>query len=168
MKLRHLTPIDAPLMLEWMHDESASGKLQADFASKTIEDCYAFIAKSSDMSENIHLAIVDDTDTYMGTVSLKNIRNQTAEFAIVVRKVAMGKGYARLAMAEMIRIGLEDLKLKNVYWCVSPENYRAIRFYEKNGYKTVDAATLKELIGGYDTSQINSYIWYQQTAQDNT
>ena len=161
MKLRKLEKKDASLMLEWMHDESVSGKLQADFASKTIDDCYTFIERSSDMRENMHLAIVDDTDTYMGTVSLKNIRNQAAEFAIVVRKAAMGKGYAKLAMTEMIRIGLEDLKLKAVYWCVSPENYRAIRFYEKNGYKTVNADDLKEIIGGgvkYPSNQFLSMV----------
>ncbi len=160
MKLRKLEKKDASLMLEWMHDESVSGKLQADFASKTIDDCYTFIERSSDMRENMHLAIVDDTDTYMGTVSLKNIRNQAAEFAIVVRKAAMGKGYAKLAMTEMIRIGLEDLKLKAVYWCVSPENYRAIRFYEKNGYKTVNADDLKEIIGGGGTIPFKSILIY--------
>lgn len=151
MKLRKLELNDAPLMLEWMHDKFVSGELQADFATKMIEDCYAFIENSADMSKNMHLAIVDDNDTYMGTVSLKNIRNQTAEFAIVVRKEAMGKGYAKFAMTEMIRIGIEDLDLKVVYWYVNPENHRAIRFYEKNGYTKVKADNLKNFVGGGTT-----------------
>ena len=164
MRIRQLKPTDAPYMLEWMHDESVSGKLQTNFASKTIEDCYTFIESATEMSNNIHLAITDDNDTYMGTVSLKNIKNQTAEFAIVVRKDAMGKGYAKFSMTEMIRIGFEELNLKSIYWCVSPENIRAIRFYEKNGYKRVNPIDLKKIIKGYSTFQINFFLWYQQTA----
>ena len=39
------------------------------------------------------MAITDDNDEYMGTVSLKNINytDSFAEFAITVRRTAMGK-----------------------------------------------------------------------------
>ena len=36
MKLRKLELKDAPLMLEWMHDETVVEDLHTDFASKTI------------------------------------------------------------------------------------------------------------------------------------
>lgn len=137
MRLRKLEDKDAPFMLEWMHDDSVVHFMQADFASKTIEDCKNFITALQDESENIHLAITDDNDEYMGTVSLKNIHDGSAEFAITIRKCAMGKGYSSWGMKEIIKKG-KAMGLDHIYWCVSKENKRAIRFYDKNGYSRID------------------------------
>ena len=144
MRLRKLELKDAPLMLEWMHDESVVKDMQADFSSKTLEDCDLFILSSKDMLKNLHLAIVDENDEYMGTVSLKNIEEDKAEFAITVRKYAMGKGYSRFGMREIIRMGLEDMNLSRIYWYVDKNNQRAIKFYDKNGYQRISP----EIIGG--------------------
>lgn len=143
MKLRKLDQKDAQWMFEWMHDVSVVANMQADFAHKTIMDCKAFISLSQNTSKNMHLAIVDEMDEYMGTVSLKNIEKKQAEFAIAIRKKAMGKGYSKYGMKEIIRIGMEELGLQKIYWYVSPDNKRAIRFYEKNGYQRVN----KEFVG---------------------
>ena len=161
MKLRKLELSDAPLMLEWMHDKSIVEDLRTNFLSKTIEDCEAFIKKSWTDDKNVNLAIVDEDNIYMGTVSLKNIRENTAEFGITVRSIAMGKGYAIDAMKEVIRIAFEKLSLCEVYWCVSPENQRAVRFYDKNEFKRVQAKDLTTIDEGYTSEQINYYIWYQ-------
>ena len=72
MRLRHLLPKDAHLMLEWMHDEGTARFFRESFAVKTINDCMTFIDAAQDEKHSIHLAIVDDWDEYMGTVSLKN------------------------------------------------------------------------------------------------
>ena len=98
MRLRELELKDAPLMLEWMHDESVVGKLKGNFLEKTLADAESFILASANKEENIHLAIVSDEDEYMGTVSLKNVENGSAEFAITVRKSAMGRGYSWYGM----------------------------------------------------------------------
>lgn len=148
MKLRKLEQKDAPLMLEWMHDETVTKGLQAVFASKTPADCKAFINAAADTSIDLHLAVADEHDAYMGTVSLKHMQENAAEFAITVRREAMGKGYSGYAMHEMIRIGFEEKNPDRIYWCVKPENRRAIRFYDKNGYRRVDAAALKIIGGG--------------------
>lgn len=79
MRLRELRMEDAPLMLEWMHDDFVVHDLATNFSEKSIEDCNNFIqyaiSQTSDMSKckDIHMAVVDDNDEYMGTVSLKNI-----------------------------------------------------------------------------------------------
>ena len=159
IKLRKLMKKDAPLMLEWMHDTSIVSNLQTNFASKTLADCEKFINMAQNTKENMHLALTDDNDTYMGTVSLKHITSESAEFAITVRKTAMGQGYSQAAMQEIIRIGLADLGLKRIYWCVAPENIRAIRFYDKNGYKRI---SLPDNIQpkGYTVEQQRHYLWY--------
>ena len=69
-----------------------------------------------------------------GTVSLKHIANNMAEFAIAIRKKAMAKGIASAAMREIIRYGFEEKKLNVIYWCVDEKNQRACHFYDKNKY----------------------------------
>ncbi len=162
--LRELKEEDAPLMLEWMHDENVTHDLQNNFAGKTIEDCLCFIANSQDNNVDLHLAIVDQRDEYMGTVSLKNISDKAAEFAITVRKKAMGTGCSRFAMKSIIERAFHDMALNEVYWCVSPANQRALRFYDKNGYERVALSglmiTRQECLKAYSEAQLDEYIWY--------
>lgn len=137
MKVRMLLKKDAPLMLEWMHDADVVRNLRTGFADKTLSDCERFIEAAENRDRNLHMAVADDSDIYMGTVSLKEIDREEscAEFAITVRKCAMGQGYSSYGMREILRIGHEELGLKRIVWCVSGQNARANRFYIKNGYQ---------------------------------
>ncbi len=157
MRLRKLRKEDAEAMLEWMHDASVVSALRTDFASKTIEDCLSFIAMSENDPQNVHLAIADENDEYMGTVSLKNISEKSAEFGITIRSCAMGKDFAIFGMKEIFKYGSERLGIENVYWCVDPVNTRALRFYDKNGFLRCPPP---EKIAGYTAEEINRYYWY--------
>lgn len=134
MHLRKLNLKDAPLMLEWMHDENVTKNLKANFAAKTISDAESFIRSSWSDCNNIHFAIASDQDEYMGTVSLKNVENGSAEFAITVRTVAMTKGYSWYGMEAIIEKAFNELGLESVYWCVNRNNKRAVRFYDKHNF----------------------------------
>ena len=157
MNLRKLQIEDAPYMLEWMHDDTVVHDLRADFANKTEEDCIRFIAKAQNETENIHLAVADETDEYMGTVSLKHIRQNTAEFAVALRSCAMGKGCAFFAMREIMEYGYRTRGIDTVYWCVDPRNHRAIHFYEKHGFQRWDAP---DRACGYKDEEKQHYYWY--------
>lgn len=157
MHLRPLEQTDAPRMLEWMHDPDVVGHLSANFAEKTLADCQRFIASAADQTTDLHLAIADSQDTYMGTVSLKHIADGTAEFAITVHKEAMGNGFSRFAMAQILQMGLQQLSA--IYWCVSPDNRRAVRFYDKNGYARTTCVP-QRIRDFYTPEQLESLIWY--------
>jgi diamine N-acetyltransferase len=161
VKLRKLENKDAKHMLECMHDKDVVRWLQADFASKTIEDCERFIDYASKDDSSLHLAIVDDADEYMGTVSLRHIDKAegTAEFAITIRKQAMGKGISKYGMEEILRMGLEDLGLSQIFWCVSTANERAIRFYNK-GMGTLTDTIPEHILNQYDEKKQKELIWY--------
>lgn len=134
MYLRRLELKDASLMFAWMHDKNVTSNLRTDFASKTICDAEEFIKRSWNDECNLNLAIASDEDEYMGTVSLKHIDNGSAEFAITVRTEAMGRGYSWFGMECIIQKAFDELKLESVYWCVSRDNNRAIRFYDKHNF----------------------------------
>ncbi len=157
MKIRKLEIKDAKYMLEWMHDKDVVQDLRADFNSKTIDDCRKFIDVSSEDVDNLHLAITNDEDEYMGTVSLKNINSDSAEFGITIRRVAMGKGYSIFAMKEIFQIGFYELGLNMIYWCVSPSNIRACRFYDKNGFSRCN---IPDNVSSYTDEQKKQYYWY--------
>lgn len=157
MKLRKLEMKDAPLMLEWMHDDDVVQNMKINFKIKTLEECEQFINESKVNNANLHLAIVDEFDEYMGTVSLKHVEKGTAEFGITVRRCAMGKGFSSEGMKEMIHIGFAQLHLNEIYWCVDPLNTRAIKFYDKNGY---ERCKKKILTPGYSADEIERFIWY--------
>ena len=159
MQLRKLKMEDAPLMLEWMHDKSVISHLGTDFSKKSLEDCLGFIAASQQDENNLHLAIADGEDTYMGTVSLKHIDRQAknAEFAITVRACAMGKGFSGFGMDHILRMGIEKLGLTDIYWCVSPKNERAVRFYNKHNYLRVDTVP-EQILCNYPEDM--ELIWY--------
>ncbi len=157
MNLRKLELKDAQFMLEWMHDESVVRDLRKKFATKTIDDCINFIKTAQENSENLHLAIVDDNDEYMGTVSLKHIKGCTAEFGITVRKCAMGKGYSHYAMEKIMKIAFEKRGMNFIYWCVDPINLRAVRFYDKNGYTRCKTPNQAD---DYTDEEKKRFIWY--------
>lgn len=168
MKIRKLKLKDAELMLEWMHDDFVVHDLATDFSTKTIEDCRNFINYSIEQYEDpnirdIHMAIVDDNDEYMGTVSLKNIDHERhiAEFAITIRANAMGKGYSSFGMNKILEYGFTDsrLKLEEIYWCVNKKNLRARRFYDKHSFNKIIARD--EMLEHYlDFNDKDNLVWY--------
>lgn len=162
MRIRTLKEEDAKWMLEWMHDADLVQNLFTDFANKKISDCKEFISKSSADSDSLHLAIVDENDIYMGTVSLKHIDLHigNAEFAITVRRKAMGKGYSLYGMNEILKLAQDNLKLQTIYWCVSKNNIRAIRFYDKNGFEVCSNVPLN-IAGHYPLKNANELVWYR-------
>ncbi len=161
MKLRMLEQKDAPFMLEWMHDDDVVKDLYSNFKEKTIEDCKGFITYSQTAKTDLNLAIVDDDDEYLGTVSLKHIDKAegTAEFAITVRKKTMGTGASAFGMKAILEKGISELGLKSIYWCVNKINARAVRFYDKNGYKRTENVPQK-LLSMYPDELLKSFIWY--------
>ena len=140
MRLRELQIKDAPFMLEWMSDEDLTSGLHSDYSTKTIEEVEAFIRAADHLPDERHYAVVSDEDEYMGTVSLRHIDHEdaVAEFAIVMRRLALKKGYAMHGMIEALDIAFNELKLNSVYWRVRAGNARAIRFFIKHGFNMLD------------------------------
>lgn len=137
--LRKLRPEDAPLMLEWMQDPVVVQYMRGHFADKTLEDCDRFIRNAARDVRNVHRAVADKQDTYLGTVSLKNVEKdkKQAEFAICMRRCAQGRGQSTEAMQAILQLGFRELGLRRIYWCVDPDNLHARHFYQKQGYQPV-------------------------------
>ncbi len=142
--LRNLEMKDVPFMLEWMHDPQIQKCFQKDMMGMSQEDAQEFCRVSAENQskkdrgdyQDIHYAIADEQDEYLGTISLKNIDwvSGSAEYAISTRKCVHGKGTAKEATGLMLQKGFKELGLHRIYLNVLSDNIRAVRFYEKCGF----------------------------------
>ena len=137
MDLRKLSKKDADFMLEWMRDPELIKNFRSNFEDSTNDTVISFIENSINDENNLHYAIVNNYDEYLGTISLKSINktDKNAEYAIALRKIAIGKGVAKDATKAILDIAFDRLNLRKVYLNVLEENIRAIRFYEKFGFR---------------------------------
>lgn len=155
--LRRLEENDATKMLEWIHDTNINCNFRCGFSEMTIEDVKKFIQTSFD-EKNQHFAIVNENNEYMGTISLKNINkiDNNAEYAIVTRAKAHGKGYAFQATKEILNYAFNELNLHKVYLNVLEENERANKFYKKCGFRYEGMS--KEIL--YINGRYHNLNWY--------
>lgn len=162
--LRKLEEKDIPFMLEWMHDAEVNSAFRYPFAESTEESARKFV-ESSFNEKYQHFAIINEADEYFGTVSLKNIsmENKSAEYAIVLRKAAQGKGYARQATKEIVSYAFQNLKLHKIYLNVFDRNEKAKRFYEKCGFSY--EGTFQDAL--YLNGRYESLAWYAMINREN-
>lgn len=135
--LRKLQLKDVSGMLEWMKDSDINCYFRFDPEKVNEESVKNFIIESENDINNYHFAIVDDGDNYLGTISLKNVdyKNKNAEYAISLRSSLIGKGIAKSATIKILKFAFNNLNLNKVYLNVYSDNIRAIKFYEKIGFK---------------------------------
>jgi diamine N-acetyltransferase len=157
MVLRKLSDKDYIHMKEWMDNEEITSNFRTDFKIIKATEILNFI-KNSCTDKNINLAIVDDTDEYMGTISLKNINSidKNGEYAIVLREKAIGTGLAKRATEEVLKIAFLKLDLEKVYLNVYSKNVRAINFYKKIGFKF--EGEFKKHV--YVNHEFNDLMWF--------
>ena len=142
IELRQLEIKDAPFMLEWMHDPDIQKGFKKNMMDASMDDVLRFIKSNSPIpggivsGTSLHYAIVDDSDEYLGTASLKSIdtKNGTAEYAITTRKKVQSKGIAYNATMMMLSKAFFELGLHRVYLSVYSNNRSAIRLYERCGF----------------------------------
>lgn len=157
MKLRELKEKDAESILEWMQYPESKDIFAKDFNNFTLEEVKEFI-KCRNNEQEVNFACVNDEDEYLGTVSLKNIdkKNSNAEYAISFLKKAQGTGAAKFATQEILKIAFLEMGLRRVYLNVLNTNQRAIKFYEKTGFKK--EGVFREHI--YKNDKFYDLVWY--------
>ena len=140
IRLRNLEVKDVPFMLEWMHDPQIQKCFQKNMLGMSQDDAEEFCRITAENQRNkenecsdIHYAIVEEQDEYLGTISLKNIDrvSASAEYAISTRICVQGRGVAQEATRLILQKGFNEMGLHRVYLNVLSDNTRAVRFYEK-------------------------------------
>lgn len=78
------------------------------------------------------------TGTFIGTIEFMDVQAEAAELGIAITAAMQDKGYGTEAVSAMVRYGMDTLGLHRVFLKVFPDNARAIRVYEKCGFREFD------------------------------
>ena len=79
-----------------------------------------------------------DTGAFIGNIELMDIADRAGELGIAVTAAMQEKGYGTEAVRAMVDYGMDTLGLDRVFLKVFPDNARAIRVYEKCGFREYD------------------------------
>ncbi len=136
--LRPLDLADAPALTTWMNDAEVTRNLRI-YRPLTLLAEEAFLRKLGESESDIVLGIVArEPEQFIGVVGLHQLdpRNRHVQFGISIgEKSAWGKGYGTEATRLIVGYAFETLNLNRVYLHVHEYNERAVRVYEKAGFR---------------------------------
>ncbi len=129
-----------PRFVEWLNDYEVASYINPDLiAPFSIEDENEWFEAQRKSQDSKTFAILTlDSDRLIGNCSLARIswKNRSAVFGILIGdKSCWGKGYGTDATRTMMRYAFEEMGLNRVELWVFANNLRAIRCYEKVGFK---------------------------------
>jgi RimJ/RimL family protein N-acetyltransferase len=137
----YLSPIninDAEKFTEWLNDLEIMINLQLYNSVITVEQEKELLEKLS--KEHNYSIIEIETNELIGNCGFIDIDhlNQTAEVGIFIgNKNYWNKGYGTEALKLLLDYGFKALNLNNVLIRVYSFNERAIKCYEKTGFKII-------------------------------
>ncbi len=143
--MRELERGDLPILNEWRNDPDVMHFLGNNFLfiSSDVDEAW-FDQYLKHRDRNVRLAMIHKKDgRYLGNVNLTNIHpiNRAAEFSIVIgNKEYWGHGFGEEATRVMLDHGFLNLNLHRIYLSVIAYNDRALKLYEKIGFRNEGAA----------------------------
>ncbi len=136
--LRPLERDDAPTLLPWVNDQDVIATLMM-YTPKSLQAELEFIEHASKSDTEIVLGIaLKGSDKLIGTTGLHRIdwKNRHCMFGILIGdKTEWDKGYGTETTRLMVSYAFETLGMHRVWLHVYEYNHRAIRAYEKAGFR---------------------------------
>jgi RimJ/RimL family protein N-acetyltransferase len=137
-RIRRLQHDDVPRLMAWDNDPELFQLTGKKFRHDDKEETW-WHRLQHDRSR-LAFAIVDDEGQLIGDVAFEQIgwRAREAEIRISIGdKRYWNRGYGTEALQEALWAAFHELSLNRVYLRVRADNSRAIRTYEKVGFRTV-------------------------------
>ena len=145
VKIRPFIKEDLKRMIIWNKDPELEYFVDRGLPA-TVEECEDWYEQMVKNREYRLFALEDEKGKLIGDLELDHIcwRRKEAELRIRIgEKEYWNRGYGSLALQQILRYVFKELHLNLVYLRVYTFNFRAIRCYEKNGFKK--QATLKRI-----------------------
>ncbi len=140
VKLRKLVESDTANIVKWRNSTSVKCNLysQEDITEEQHLNYFHNVVETGKCVQYIITVDDENGSRDIGTTFIKNIDRDSnkGEFGIFIGEdSARGKGYAKYAISEILKIAFEELDLNMVYLSVMEDNISAIRAYENAGIK---------------------------------
>ena len=142
VRLRAYEKSDLDAVMKWVNDDEVTDLLGGDIliypVSSLAED--RFIEAAANPSDKQKTFVIETLvkPRYIGGISFNVIdwRSRHAGVGIVLGdKSLWGKGYGTDAMRVLMRLGFDQMNLHRIWLHVHDYNARAIKSYEKCGFK---------------------------------
>ncbi len=140
IRLRAFEKEDLEIVLGWVNDEEVTQYLSDSLiypVSRTDEVKWLESISNANHKEKV-LAIETMSGKLIGSVGLTNINwvERKAEMGIMIgEKDQWNKGYGSEAVREILRLAFEKMNLNRIYLRVFENNPRAIKVYERCGFR---------------------------------
>lgn len=146
---------DVEIFTEWMNDFFITDYTGRSYSTITLQEEKAYLEK--EQNNKSVFAIIDlQTDEIIGNVGLHEINNinRTATLGIFIgNKNYWSKGYGTEAIQLILDFGFNYLNLNNIDLALMEFNQRALKCYEKCGFKEIGRRRKCNFINGkyYDS-----------------
>ena len=135
--LRIVEEKDIELIKNWINNPKVHDFIRPRTPVTYEEVKKSYLSLPSEM-KNIHFIIEDENKMPVGVVSLKNLHfvNKRAELHIFIGEdSARGKGYGKCGTLKILDFGFNKLNLFKIFLEVYEFNEKAVKLYEKIGFK---------------------------------
>lgn len=143
----YLSPMnleDIEKYVKWMNDFSTTDGLGSSSKVTTFESEKAWLINNMDKKEQQFAIVLKETDKLIGNCGFCDINHlhQKGEVGLFIgEEENRSKGYGTEALSLLVEYGFNYLNLKNIMLKVFSFNKRAIKSYEKVGFKVFGKRT---------------------------
>lgn len=142
---RRVTKADWRYFKKWWKDTDLITLTSGDFTKYSDEQLHKWFLNMLIDKKSMNFIVLSEKRIIIGHFVLE-IKNQVAEYHVVIgNKKYIGKGYGTLINKKAIASGFKKYKLTKIFLKVRPENLRAIKSYEKVGFKKIAKRKYKNL-----------------------
>ncbi|MBN1810892.1 MAG: GNAT family N-acetyltransferase [Anaerolineae bacterium] len=149
VRLRPIERDDLPRFVEWFSDPEVRRHLAVwlPFSLAQEERWFEKHLEQLERQKLVLLAIETDEGVHIGNIGLHQIdwKNRHAELGIAIgEKTYWDQGYGTDAICTMLKFAFREMNMHRVQLRVDEDNARAIRCYEKAGFKK--EGTLRDVV----------------------
>ncbi|MDY4237016.1 MAG: GNAT family protein [Bacilli bacterium] len=143
----YLSPMnleDIEKYVKWMNDFSTTDGLGSSSKVTTFESERSWLINNMDKAEQQFAIVLKETDKLIGNCGFVDINHlhQKGEVGLFIgEEENRSKGYGTEALSLLVEYGFNYLNLKNIMLKVFSFNKRAIKSYEKIGFKVFGKRT---------------------------
>ena len=138
VKLRPIRMSDAEACFRWVSDPDVTRLLGLIRPARSLEQERAWIAGILADRQQQAFVIADEHGRAIGTCSLRGIDQAegTASLGMMIgEKTLWGRGYGTGAAKALLKHAFTELELREVRLSCHPDNYGALRCYQKAGFE---------------------------------
>lgn len=132
--------------LNMVNDKEIRKLISHDIRTYTFLDESEWVKSKINEKANVFSMIEKETNDFIGNIEIMNIKDNIGELGISITSKKQGNHYGQEAIKKMIDYSFNELKLDGLDLYVFDFNERAIKCYQKVGFKKVGVGRTEDEI----------------------